>query len=1142
MKLRLKFSLIVPTLFAVASSFAIDLNNNGMSDVWEDKFSIPPDAAADHYDGDPFTNAQESLLGTNPYDRLSRAHLDLSRDAVSPNDWHLLINTEIGKIYDAQSTTDLATWWTVQSGIMGTGMPADIVVTLADGSITKSFFRYRLTGETDADGDLLTLWEETNFGSSDNAINSDNDTLSDLDEFKLNQLGILLDPALEFTTPGVRDGEGDFDGDGVKDKDELAGGTNPTSADSYPANHPDLDLDFDELKDAWEVQNFSSTVAQDGNSNPDGDLLTNFQEQALGTDPTQIRTSGRAYDDGLDDQDGDNIIDIWEVEDGTDPNNASSLDLATNFVVLQGFMEHKATWGPICPPGQTCDPVAQFSGVTLRAQAMGFENARPTIGNQTYGLRNDVLAPFTSNGSGNYSIARSMRFRKGVRYKVDLLNPNNVQQMPFVSGKYNWVSGGNGDEPDNVYFAYEVTNRQWYRADPADTVSPILASPPKPLDPNPDVNNVHFTQKGPASGGPDATLFPTGTLFLNPVTVTPNPMPVTGIDTAKVVFNKGLVVPNDLAGISVKVNGVEATSIYKDLNEPQTIYFTPPPSTDAQTGRYEFEITGIALAGLPLDQNNNLKLHKTVRYTTDSIEGIRGFSASNAVNIQAAESVVKFKTANGGLTDSEALSEFSSFRDNHATLQLSLFDEFFSGRVLSEGEAQKMRTQAAKKTAKFAYPYRATLNTETALPARSQGVQVRPTEPDAHEGAQEGVFTITRPAAAATSLTVEYTVSGTATADSDYTSLSGSAVIPANENSVNVPVAALSDGNAEPDESVILRVVPSGYAVGFFDTAIVTIRDSGEGAAAQDSGIAGAAADEGTFPAPVFPSKAFFTDVKALLANSGKQFYYDAPTFTDPFLGEVPTGGAFVVFNSDSLKLDTHVVTTAGTVIDDVISAFPGAEIIINGALCNYGCKNPQSLEKDFPDAEPLRTIGVVKKEGVVNSATSSDPSRGSWKKANKRFWFGQTADTSAAANAGGAQSYRFGGPAANLPAEIQNGVSGLLALVFPERVKRTTTDLDLAAYGAFKGIQGFNVIAVDRDSGLLIIFSKAKYSTSLSLFEVQNALYNCGVELAVVTDGGDSVASYAKGTGMLAKGSRHRKPPDEKNTVTNYMLFAPGS
>lgn len=178
MKFPITVSLIVSTLFAVAPSFAIDLNSNGMSDVWEEKFSIPPDAGVDHYDGDEFTNAQESILGTDPYDRLSRAYLDLSRDAVSPNDWHLLINTEIGKIYEAQSTSDLATWWTVQSGIMGTGMPADIVVTLADESITKSFFRYRLTGETDADGDLLTLWEETNFGSSDNAPNSDTDTLS----------------------------------------------------------------------------------------------------------------------------------------------------------------------------------------------------------------------------------------------------------------------------------------------------------------------------------------------------------------------------------------------------------------------------------------------------------------------------------------------------------------------------------------------------------------------------------------------------------------------------------------------------------------------------------------------------------------------------------------------------------------------------------------------------------------------------------------------------------------------------------------------------------------------------------------------------------------------------------------------------
>ncbi len=45
---------------------AIDSNNNGISDVWEQLYSVPANAGNDDNDADGFTNLQESLLGTNP--------------------------------------------------------------------------------------------------------------------------------------------------------------------------------------------------------------------------------------------------------------------------------------------------------------------------------------------------------------------------------------------------------------------------------------------------------------------------------------------------------------------------------------------------------------------------------------------------------------------------------------------------------------------------------------------------------------------------------------------------------------------------------------------------------------------------------------------------------------------------------------------------------------------------------------------------------------------------------------------------------------------------------------------------------------------------------------------------------------------
>ena len=181
-KARLWIVALVSVL-VVGSSFAIDRNGNGMSDVWERKYFVPAEAGAEDYDGDGFSNRQESLLGTDPRDFFSRAYLDLSPEHGEPGEWHLRINTGVGKIYEVQTSTDLATWVAVLSGIAGTGAPVDLVVTPASQAISEAFFRYGLTGEIDADGDGLTAWEEAELGTSDSNSDSDGDGVSDAQEF-----------------------------------------------------------------------------------------------------------------------------------------------------------------------------------------------------------------------------------------------------------------------------------------------------------------------------------------------------------------------------------------------------------------------------------------------------------------------------------------------------------------------------------------------------------------------------------------------------------------------------------------------------------------------------------------------------------------------------------------------------------------------------------------------------------------------------------------------------------------------------------------------------------------------------------------------------------------------------------------------
>src|SRR5204863_14943 len=80
------------------------------------------------------------------------------------------------------------------------------------------------------------------------------------------------------------------------------------------------------------------------------------------------------------------------------------------------------------------------------------------------------------------------------------------------------------------------------------------------------------------------------------------------------------------------------------------------------------------------------------------------------------------------------------------------------------------------------------------------------TTPNASEPSTNGVFTVTRTGNTVAPLTVNYTVTGTATAGSDYTALSGSVTIPGGQASATITVAVLDDFVAEGPETVIVTL------------------------------------------------------------------------------------------------------------------------------------------------------------------------------------------------------------------------------------------------------------------------------------------------------------------------------------------------
>jgi len=104
-------------------------------------------------------------------------------------------------------------------------------------------------------------------------------------------------------------------------------------------------------------------------------------------------------------------------------------------------------------------------------------------------------------------------------------------------------------------------------------------------------------------------------------------------------------------------------------------------------------------------------------------------------------------------------------------------------------------------------------------------VTVTATDANAAEPNNSGEFTVWRNGTAQ-SLTVTYNVAGTATGGNDYTALSGSVTIAANEASATITVDLLDDSLVEGDETVIVILTnSSNYTVGSPDSASVLIAD-----------------------------------------------------------------------------------------------------------------------------------------------------------------------------------------------------------------------------------------------------------------------------------------------------------------------------
>jgi len=97
------------------------------------------------------------------------------------------------------------------------------------------------------------------------------------------------------------------------------------------------------------------------------------------------------------------------------------------------------------------------------------------------------------------------------------------------------------------------------------------------------------------------------------------------------------------------------------------------------------------------------------------------------------------------------------------------------------------------------------------------------------EGGANGGFRIAAVGSNTGSITVNYTLSGTATAGSDYTAPSGSIVVPASTDYtdyVTIPISLINNSLPEDTETVILTITPSpNYVIYNEGSAVLRIRD-----------------------------------------------------------------------------------------------------------------------------------------------------------------------------------------------------------------------------------------------------------------------------------------------------------------------------
>jgi uncharacterized protein (DUF1800 family) len=165
--------LTLATLSATATA-AIDLNADGLGDIWALKYSAAALVQGTDPDGDGKTNAEESAAGTDPFLAASRIAISsMTTGGAAGPGVHITWSTVSGKGYQVQSTGSLVNpnWQpeTPNTIIPGTGEA--ITRTYPVPATNGKYYRI-LVQDLDSDSDGVSDWEELAVRSNPNSNHS----------------------------------------------------------------------------------------------------------------------------------------------------------------------------------------------------------------------------------------------------------------------------------------------------------------------------------------------------------------------------------------------------------------------------------------------------------------------------------------------------------------------------------------------------------------------------------------------------------------------------------------------------------------------------------------------------------------------------------------------------------------------------------------------------------------------------------------------------------------------------------------------------------------------------------------------------------------------------------------------------------